>query len=149
MGEKQLQMTFGDGSSNPNRMNVRAELTTSGWTSLCETDQLSTGTWYHIVVTYNTSTGWKLYQNGTLKDSNSNIETIKTPGTLNTNYIGWVDSGTNRHWDGLIDEIAVWDKELSSSEVTELYNSGDGLQYPFTSDVDDSSFFTLSLGAEF
>lgn len=31
-----------------------------------------------------------------------------------------------------IDEFGFWRRNLSSSEITELYNSGNGLQYPFT-----------------
>lgn len=34
---------------------------------------------------------------------------------------------------GSIDEVGVWSRALSSTEITELYNSWDWLQYPFTS----------------
>ena len=38
--------------------------------------------------------------------------------------VNFLPSGTN------LDELNVWAKELTSSEVTELYNSGNGKQYP-------------------
>jgi len=36
-------------------------------------------------------------------------------------------------FDGQIDEVGIWNRALSQSEVTELYNSGAGLSYPFYS----------------
>jgi hypothetical protein len=32
---------------------------------------------------------------------------------------------------GKIDDVTVWDRALSAAEITSLYNSGDGLAYPF------------------
>ena len=29
-----------------------------------------------------------------------------------------------------VDAVNVWNKELTQSEITELYNSGNGKQYP-------------------
>lgn len=34
--------------------------------------------------------------------------------------------------DGLIDEVGLWDRVLTSGEITQLYNSGNGLAYPFS-----------------
>lgn len=36
------------------------------------------------------------------------------------------------YMNGKFDEIGVWNRTLTSTEVSELYNSGDGLQYPFS-----------------
>jgi hypothetical protein len=33
---------------------------------------------------------------------------------------------------GDIDEVGIWSRVLTSTEVTQLYNGGAGLQYPFT-----------------
>jgi hypothetical protein len=35
-------------------------------------------------------------------------------------------------FNGSIDEVGIWSRALTSSEVTSLYNSGSGRQYPFT-----------------
>ena len=81
-------------------------------------------TWSHVVITYDgsglgTIGNWKLYINGSSK-------TIGTGG-------GWFDSCTpintignyrSYHYEGLIDELAVFNSELSSSNVTSIYNSG-------------------------
>lgn len=43
----------------------------------------------------------------------------------------WVNNTTN--WvDGKIDEVWIWDRELSASEISQLYNSWNWLAYPFT-----------------
>lgn len=34
-------------------------------------------------------------------------------------------------FDGVIDEVGVWSRTLRQGEITELYNSGAGLSYPF------------------
>src|SRR6202035_2479657 len=35
------------------------------------------------------------------------------------------------YFDGDIDEVSIWNRALTSTEVSDLYNSGGGLQYPF------------------
>jgi len=52
------------------------------------------------------------------------------PGNL-LNYIGDYASNANAKWNGPIDEVGVWNRALTSDEVTELWNSGDGWSYPF------------------
>ena len=46
-----------------------------------------------------------------------------------TRYIGGDVNNNRRYFDGLIDEFAIWDRALSSDEVSALYNDGDGLSY--------------------
>ena len=81
-------------------------------------------TWSHVVITYDGSAlgtigNWKCYIDGDSK-------TIGAGG-------GWFDSGTpintignyrNYHYEGKIDEFAVFDSLLSASNVTSMYNSG-------------------------
>jgi hypothetical protein len=41
---------------------------------------------------------------------------------------------------GMVDEIGYWERDLSSSEVTTLYNAGAGLTYPFISAAQPAIF---------
>jgi len=96
------------------------------------TGTFNTGQWYNIVVTRKASTGTKVYINGTLNVSNTS--------TINPNYattqyttIGatqYQPSTVTYYLNGKIDAVSVWDKELSATEVSDLYNSGNGKQYP-------------------
>ena len=89
-------------------------------------------TWYNIVVTYNGATSGNsnkcnLYING-VKETNTQGSNITTMPSSTTNFnIGRLQSGAssyNNFFDGNVDEIALFDKELSQSEVTAIYNSG-------------------------
>lgn len=94
---------------------------------------LTNGAWNHLVVTYDGSkntSGLKIYINGSdgaydvdYNNLTSNIDNTGVKATISSaNNQGW-------HANGKIDETAIWSCELTSAQVTELYNSGNGLQY--------------------
>ena len=39
--------------------------------------------------------------------------------------------GVTLPWNGSIDEMGVWNRILTPTEIGQLYNSGNGLAYPF------------------
>jgi hypothetical protein len=88
---------------------------------------LSSGTWYHLLATYDGNkniSGLKLYINGiSVQVTNNSAGSYggmhETSGDLTIG--SWDVSG---YANGKINEVTIWNKELSSSEVTELYNSG-------------------------
>jgi len=87
----------------------------------------------HIVITYD---GSKNSSGLKIKIDNSNQSLTVLNNTLTTNFstpdsfiVGWSNSGLP-YFKGIIDELAIWDKVLADTEVTELYNSGSGKQYP-------------------
>lgn len=96
---------------------------------------LTTGTWFHVVFTYagsGTGTG-KLYVNGSLQ-SNQLTSTSTTGGGIGPEFaIALRKNDLSLPFSGKVDEFGVWSRELTSDEVTQLYNSGNGVQYPFTS----------------
>ena len=47
----------------------------------------------------------------------------------NDNFVLGLNNGSDNYWDGLIDEVGVWKKVLTSTERTWLYNSGNGRSY--------------------
>jgi len=92
---------------------------------------LSTGAWHHLVGTFNGGTGnVRIYVNNTQYTTAS-----ARTGIFNSSApfrIGHADrfaSLTNGYFDGLIDEVGIWTKELTSTEVSDLYNSGAGIPY--------------------
>jgi len=89
-------------------------------------------TWYHLVFIRNTSDDKiYLYVNGTEVTSGTGVtdSTTSVP-TYSTFSLGSGNSSTE-FTNGTIDEVGIWSRALTSSEVTELYNSGDGFAYPF------------------
>jgi hypothetical protein len=92
------------------------------------------GTGWHMVTLTLSSTGVpQAWIDGSSKGTSTGTS-ANNPAT--ESYIGGYTQGVvNRHVNALIDEVVLWTKELSSTEVTALYNSGDGLTYPFTTDV--------------
>ena len=89
---------------------------------------LSTATWYflcgrydgvNVSVSVNAGTPVSAAYSSGIFDSTSPF----VIGDLN-------DSGFSP-FDGLIDEVSIWSRALSDGEVTTLYNSGNGLAYPW------------------
>lgn len=114
-----------------NNLYFYAIFTTNGqwWTPV---NSILTSQWYHVVVTYNsssTSNDPVIYING----KSQILTEIQTPsGTLTTNlskYIIGNRGAKDRTWDGLIDQPAIWNKILTQAEVTQLYNSGAGQHF--------------------
>lgn len=74
--------------------------------------------WKHYVMTYDGSTV-KSYIDGSLVDS-GNLTLSNTVGTITSIQLG-LSSGT-RYLNGNIDQVRIFNKAISSSEVTSLYN---------------------------
>lgn len=103
---------------------------------------VSTGTWYHVVLTLSSSNTYELFINGSSVDTGSGA----TWGTFTPVFrIGGTYSTASRFFDGIVDEVGIWSKVLSSSEITDLYNSGNGLPYYDPTDVKNDSTLSTSL----
>ena len=82
----------------------------------------STGQWNHAVITYD-GTEADVYINGVY--ANSKTITLNTADS--TVIIGdTIYSPTNRYFAGSIDDVRVYNRALSASEVTQIYNEGAG-----------------------
>jgi len=95
------------------------------------------GVWYHIVSTYNgnkLNTGMNLYINGVLQSvTRSNFGTTYLGLSVASEpvYLGHFNPLTGYNLEGMMDECNWFNAELMATEVTNLYNSGTGLFYPF------------------
>lgn len=91
--------------------------------------------WHMLTIVWDASTAWKGYLDG------SNVVTgtaVKNP--TNTSYnvrLGITSDGTGTYtigqtyYFGSVDSVSYWTRRISESEITELYNSGSGKDYPF------------------
>lgn len=91
---------------------------------------VSTGVFTQIVFTHASSGGNLLcYLNGSLDATGlSKSGGVATTAPL---IIGNRSAGGFDPFLGVIDEPAIWSRALSPTEVSQLYNGGAGLQYPF------------------
>jgi sialidase-1 len=86
-----------------------------------DTVVLSVGTWTHIAVTREDLI-IRIYVNGVEAKGvyTSNVPDVTSAS--NGLSIGKDKNGTTRYWDGMIDEVRVYDRSLSSKEIQGLYN---------------------------
>lgn len=103
---------------------------------------LSNGTWYHLVYTYDGSYV-RAYINGSQVGSDVAASGSGSANQNDSFAIGAVQgnpAGTYYYTpNGIIDEVGVWNRALSGTEISELYNSGNGLTYPFTTSTADNA----------
>ncbi len=102
--------------------------------------------WTHVVWTYagtSLASGFKLYVNNVDTTITASIDNLSAT-TKNTNDFRLGNRATGFNMNGMLDEVGVWSRVLTSGEVTSLYNGGAGLPYPFTVSSTKSGFLTLN-----
>ena len=84
------------------------------------TTVIQTGVWYHVVGTYD-GTNVKIYVNGSLENS---VAYSSTPGTTDQPLVigRWYGNYNDYYTDGQIDQVRIFSKALSASEVLTLFN---------------------------
>jgi hypothetical protein len=78
--------------------------------------------WSHLIVTFD-SAQLQIFLNGKLAGSHK----LDPPGPaaeFGGLIIGGHRTGTGRNFDGLIDEVAVWQTVLSTTDALKLFNGG-------------------------
>ena len=122
----------------------------SQYTKYEPNNTVSTGVWNHVVVTVvgqssrgSATTGINMYINGT-SQTVSNTGSAGSVGTMGVNADIFIASkhGTTGFFDGLIDELSIWDRVLTASEVSTLYE-------PNYDIIDGSIFYTTDTNKEY
>ncbi|HHE76850.1 MAG TPA: LamG domain-containing protein [Candidatus Parcubacteria bacterium] len=107
---------------------LQAEVTTNNGNFYRETtnDVITLNEWQFLVMTYDSSISkFKLYRNGNLVQQWTDVS-----GTMSTSnkpaIIGSVLRNDNLyyHFNGLIDEVRIYNRALSAEEIEELYHIG-------------------------
>jgi hypothetical protein len=80
----------------------------------------SSGRWFHFAITVNASSKFcQLYGNGVAKTSGTGSGTLKNSAYLILGKAG----DNNRAFNGSISNFAVYNSDLSSSQISDIYNS--------------------------
>lgn len=92
---------------------------------------ISAGTFYMTTFVYTKSAGTiDIYRNASSVGQMTSLSTALAAST--DSFMLGEDSAGDRHFDGIMDEMGVWSRALSGSEITELYAAGAGNAYPFS-----------------
>ena len=91
------------------------------WNIVVSLSSITAGNWYFGAVTFNTSTGWKLYFNG-VQEATSVDTTVPTgDGRL---YLAAYDAGNL--FTGQISYACVYNRVLSNTEISSMYYATKG-----------------------
>lgn len=82
------------------------------------------GTWHHVVFVQAADDTRRVYIDGVLDDL-AVLPRIPGPFPLNDTTIGGILRASPSHWvTGLIDEVAIWKRDLSDAEITQVKTDG-------------------------
>ncbi len=134
VGFENLQTGTGSGSHSGHIwMGTDGKIRYGWWTgsasvNLASTATLNDGQWHHAVGTYSMAPLGSLYIDGVLQESSSlamgsysSVYWRVGSWRLATSY--WTN-GSDGYFNGLIDEVKVYNYTLSEDEIKTLYNSG-------------------------
>ena len=94
---------------------------------------VETGTWYHAVITFHNNDGFLLYINGVPTGAALPLGGFAMPAHGNANGLCFLNDDSRRHntvesnntgahpLNGILDELAVWNRTLSPEEIRNLY----------------------------
>jgi hypothetical protein len=88
-------------------------------------------TWHHIVMV-RSATNWKFYDNGVLVHTVSSTD--NTADTLAQLWFGAIyhDAYSEHYFKGYLDDIGIWERALTETEIASLYNYTPGCQSPIS-----------------
>lgn len=98
--------------------------------------QANYGQWDYYTFLVNT-TNAQLYRNGVFVATT----TYDTRSISGSTVIAKDRNSADNFYKGMLDEFAIWNRTLTPVEISNLYNGGTGLQYPF---VSESGYFNIT-----
>ena len=97
---------------------------------VCGGTQLQTGSWYHVAGTFDAPSGLaSVYVNGAM-DGSAALPISSIHVSTERLLIGAIDNSISfsppdsGHFGGLIDEISLYDRALSGTELLDIFNAG-------------------------
>lgn len=127
----------------------------AGMTYLTDTEDFTLGEWYYVTATYNGAV-LKIFVNGELKNSSTAQNgDIVYAGLASDRFVigAYVDENENWVHDGALDELILWERALSDTEVMQWYQQASNLApgVTITSPAANSTYFepaSIAISAE-
>jgi len=120
------QRTYADIMDNNHRSGVNWVIQQNGGVtnqySWGQVFNLTADQWQHLTVIHDSSGNYREYLNGNLSGS-GNWGAINY-SSYNSLIFGRWGGGEGRNWKGLLDEVDVYNRALSETEVVSLFNAG-------------------------
>ena len=87
----------------------------------CGSTNVTDGNWHQVALTYDGGSSAVLYVDGALEASTSKTYTTTQTGRI---YIGSTVEGGGEHFHGLVDEVEIFSRALSQTEIQAIVNAG-------------------------
>lgn len=117
-------------SGTTTKIEVQMRVGGGSFTQARTTTAIGTGAWKHVIFTRNGTTQ-KIYIDSVSDTLESNVtNAADIDYSTDDLWIGQRNGGLR--FNGRLDMWGLWAVELTSSEVSELYNGGTGAEYPFS-----------------
>lgn len=95
---------------------------TGGMPDIQAPQNINDGNFHHIVAITENGVSKKIFIDGVLVISSNTGTSITDTG--NDLWIGNNPNVSNREWNGVIDDVAIWNRALDACQATHLYTSG-------------------------
>tara|TARA_B110000914_G_scaffold74883_1_gene65835 strand:- start:7510 stop:8529 length:1020 start_codon:yes stop_codon:yes gene_type:complete len=99
------------------------------------------GSWHHVAVTHDSTGNITMYIDGV--EAASQGAWILANGSGLSLQIGGNPQAANRGWDGNIDDVALWDRALTTEEVALIWNDGAGASVASLTATGSSGLFQV------
>ena len=116
-----------------------------GGTTVTASSSLDNSDWGFHTITFNSGTA-KFYKDGALYDTDTSFSG-SFPANTNGIFVGKRNHASGYYYNGLIDEVSIWDVALSDSDVAKLASKPVDLSKASTYDTDRTSSLKLWLRA--
>lgn len=131
-------LILGDGSINQNWIRIEDDKAYVRFNNVSKTPStdpdFSKNEWQHFVLTRDADGNLKVYRNKENVASDTGLS-----GTFTPDFIG---NKTDNYYKGMIDDLGIWNRVLTSAEIEELFNRGNATTANI---VDDTIIATIDV----
>ena len=92
-----------------------------GGGDVCGSRNIRDGNWHHVALTYDGVNSVQLFIDGSLETSDTRTYSTTSTGKF---YIGSTVEGSSQYYDGLVDEVEIFNRALSALEIRAIVNAG-------------------------